>query len=41
MPDGNEVVVLVKRLCLVIYRINDDKSPSADLRRGNRLPQRI
>lgn len=39
--DRDEVVVLVKRLCLVVYRINDDESCSADFRCGDGFPQCI
>jgi hypothetical protein len=35
VPDGNEVVVLVEGLCLVVYGINDDDPAAADFRRGD------
>jgi hypothetical protein len=41
VPDGDEVVMLIKRLRIVVYRINDDKSSSADLRCGDGLAECI
>jgi hypothetical protein len=37
VPNGNEVVVLVKGLCLVVYGIDDDEPAAADFRCGDGL----
>src|SRR5882757_7546424 len=39
--DGDEVVVLVEGLCLVVYGINDDEPAAADFRCGNGFAQCI
>lgn len=38
VPDGNQAVVLVEGLRLVVYGIDDDEPAAADLRCGTALP---
>ena len=41
LPNGDEVVMLVERLCFIVYGIHHNEEPSADFRCGDGLAQCI